>query len=55
MIHSYFVKGREAYRAYRDGTGDDVCPYMEGSEPRRSWNAGWDHEWFADVVDSPDE
>jgi hypothetical protein len=49
MIHKYFVEGREAFRD--SGQRDFPCPYAEGSEPRRSWIAGWDHEWFEQFGD----
>lgn len=45
MIQSYFNEGR---KAYKEGVSVTDNPYMdnEESEPCKSWEHGWDHEWF---------
>jgi len=45
LIKKYFREGQECFLA---GKSVKENPYSdEDSEAHKSWEKGWDHEWFA--------
>lgn len=44
MIHRYFLEGQDAYRT----DPKSESPYNVGSEPHRSWTAGYNDAWYAE-------